>query len=225
MQKPFYIYYLLLFLVTPVFVSGCGEGQGKFVFPDLNPSGTNGIILNPNQDTHTVFRKTEKTWYVTRHSQKFLAEKQAVYHFLKTIANMRYAPKKHVDAEKIIAYKDCPGTNVRIQNNNKTIEFSVKKPGADYESSYLLLKDQDRCILARPYIDSIVNYPLKKWVRKGIFDLKPEKLSDISIKTNTTVLIRFSRQKSDATWMDNNNQTVNEKDVLKMHNLFSKLKI
>lgn len=225
MRNIYYIYYLLLFLITPIFFSGCGEDPGELLFPDLNPVEINKIILQDKQDNSMLFTKTEKTWYVTSKSQKFLADKQAVYNFLKTIADMTYAQKNCVDEKKTVAYKDCPGTNVHIQSNNKTIKFSVKKPGADYESSYLLLKDQDKCILARPYIDSIVNYPLKKWIEKGIFDIKPKNLSGISIKNNTGVLISFRRQKNNADWIDSDNQVVNEENVLKIHNLFSKFKI
>ncbi len=212
-------------LLTPTFFSGCGESLGKLLFPDLNPSEINKIILHNKQDNSMFFSKTDKTWSVTSKSQKFLADKKAVYNFLKTIANMRYAQKNHVDEEKTIAYKDCPGTNVHIQSNNKTIEFSVKKPGADYESSYLLLKDQNRCILAKPYIDSIVNYPLKKWLKKDIFDIKPENLSAISIRNNTGMLINFRRQKNNSDWIDSDNQIVNGENILKIHNLFSKFKI
>ncbi len=216
----------LFSLVAYLFVSGCEERIGGLLFPDLNPSEVDKVILRNKQPDSIRFEKLENgSWYMINKKQKFLTDSHSLYVLLKTISDMRYAPKRSVDKRKALSYKECSGVNVLIQTTDSSIDFSVKKPGADYDSSYLLLKDQPECILAKPYIDSMVNYPLKNWIKKELFDIKTKNISSLSIKTATNEILMISRRKNESDWIDNHNRIVKKELVRKIFNLFVKFRI
>ncbi len=228
MSKRF-IFYLLLLLLT---ITGCQEKQGNLVFPDLNPYEVESIILVKEKGDYKLeFKKlASNKWVVKQTNQQFCADKKAIFNFLNMVAYARYidiAKLNKKKVEKSESAKKSVGTRVVIGLKNKKFDFCVKKAGDDYQSSYLLLNKDETCIRCCPYLNSIVNYPLQKWIEKCVFDLPVEKVKSIQILLNNNVLTHWSRRSRFYPWKNEIDRSVNisSESVERFYNLMNKLRI
>lgn len=223
---------IIIIISALILVTGCGKKEGKLIFPDLNPYEVDTVTFTREKGDYNVLLKkvSSDKWVVIKGNHQFCADKKAVLNFLNMVAYARYADIIKPDnkkAKSIESAKKSVGTCVTIVQGTKKFEFSVKKAGEDYQSSYLLLENNDSCVRCCPYLNSVVNYPLQKWIEKCVFDLPLDKVKTVQIYLNGDILAHWNRRSVFYPWKSEIDRSINvsSANIEKFYSLISKLRI
>lgn len=184
------------------FISGgCGKRHLPLIFSALNPHIVDRIVLHKNGSESLIFTKlSNKVWTVETTGQRYYADYAIIYKFLTSIADARSEQITTENENEALNAAGLKGTDVTIRMPNQTVEFSVKKAGADYESCFILLQGDKNCMLCRPYLVSLVNDPVRKWVKKTVFDSPFDDITSIQITLKGKASFGWKRADKQAAW-------------------------
>ncbi len=194
----------LCFLLTACAVMsmsiGCQRTPEPLVYPDLNPYAVSKVVFDcDNGRSVEINRISCKQWTVTENGQTFMADCKKIHSFVSMIAEMKQLPPERKPKPGLP--EKCKGAQVCIEANG-TYSFHVKKTGALYQSSYILLDGADKCIRVEPFLNCIVNLPIQKWIKKSVFDADYDQISEIKILHNGSPIFHVTRNSSQADWID-----------------------
>ena len=220
-----YLYCLLTACVVMILFIGCQRTPEKMVYPDFNPYAVSKIVFDgDNGRSVAINRISCKQWTVTENGKTFMADCKRIHSFVSMVAEMKQLPPER--KPKPGSPEKCKGGHVNIEANG-TYSFYVKKTGALYQSSYILLDGTDKCIRVEPFMNCVINLPLQKWIKKSVFDSNFDSLSEIKILHLGSPVFHIVRDPSNSDWIDklHGDTTLPSSKVSDLYALLHKMKV
>ncbi|MEW6535937.1 MAG: hypothetical protein AB1454_09985 [Candidatus Auribacterota bacterium] len=220
---------LILFCqcVILLFLAGCSRCKAERVFPDVNPYQVDRIVIAQAGYPEYVFSQSApQTWILETEGSTFLCDNEVIMQFLTQIANVTFSHVRDKNKKVLAESEKCQGTDVSLRQEGKEKRFSVKKAGEDYQSCYILRPEQKECVLCFPYIITMVNQPLQKWLKKSIFDAPYDKVSMISL-TIQDMTVGWKRDTKTAKWspISSDISPAQEKSICEFYHFLQDMKI